>query len=65
MKKKNSKPEPKELNYKNPTSIRFNPLLLTKLHAIASIRNKSVSRLVNEYVNAFVEGEYQILKMMK
>lgn len=51
--------------YRGPTSVRFRPDLLKKLQALAQAKNKTVSRLVNDYVRAFVEEEYQLLAGLK
>jgi predicted DNA-binding ribbon-helix-helix protein len=53
------------VSYKGPTSIRFSDELLKKLHAIATIRQIPISRLVNEYVKAFVESDYAVLEGMR
>lgn len=53
------------IQFKGPTSIRFSQDLLGKLHAVAKARKKPISRLVNEYVKPFVEGEYAILQNLK
>lgn len=50
------------VSYKGPTSIRFSEDTLRKLQTIARIKKKPINRLVNEYVKAFVEGEYAIIK---
>lgn len=49
------------ISYKGPTSIRFGPELLSKLQEIAHAKNKPINRLVNDYVRAFVESEYELI----
>jgi len=53
------------VSFKGPTSIRFSEDILAKLHAIAKVRKKPISRLVNEYVRPFVEGEFEVLEQMR
>lgn len=51
--------------FKGPTSVRFSQDLLAKLHEIAKVRKKPISRLINDYVRPFVEGEYEVLKQAR
>ena len=53
------------LSFKGPTSIRFSSEVLRKLHVIATVRNKPINRLVNEYVKSFVDHEYEIVEELK
>lgn len=53
------------VSFKGPTSIRFPKELLIKLHAISKVRKKPISRLVNDYVKPFVEGEFEVLEQLK
>lgn len=53
------------VEYKGPTSIRFQPDLLKKLNTIAHIKKKSINKLVNEYVKIFVDEEYELLESLR
>lgn len=53
------------VSYKGPTSIHFSEDLLRKLQAVAEVRHQPISRLVNEYVRSFVEGEFAILESLR
>lgn len=53
------------VTFKGPTSVRFSEELLRKMNAVAKARHKPLSRLVNEWVKPFVEGEYALLQSLK
>lgn len=52
------------VSYDGPTSIRFRPDMLKKLHALSKAKHKTISRLVSDYVRAFADEEYQLLQVL-